>query len=568
MKQLKKLSLTLALLLTAATGAWAQWTGGTYTATTNEELGAITVGADATLTINEGVTVTVSGGINANGHTLTVNGAGMLTVTGTNGANGTDGGMYDGGGGGNGSAGFTGTLIVDGATVNVTGGNGGNGGSGFQYGGNGGNGAAGVSGSITLNSGSVTVTGGAGGNGGSAMMKDGSRGSAGQAVTGTITASTAEESDDNSTWTAISGNTSSKRYVRAESTVPAFDVTINDDKTEASFEMPTYDVNFSYELVRDMSVSMTTKIGDGNDGYRIRLKKNEQTGKYEPAEMTVQQMMALVKVHDAIENQDLTFGVLDANCIVNIYAANENNEATGDPIAFPDLTPGRYIAKAVAAAGSAYEGETGMSNIFELYEGYQVVIPAGEYVTYYKDEAVRLEEKDKNDIELCTITAVEDGKAVLSDNFDAMKANTPFLLKNTTNEEKTILLIPCSEPELAVTVADEFIGTLTVKEFTAAETQAASYYVCNGKEFVQVRGAGSLGANKAYLKMNGSAAVNAPRLVIGFGGEGTTGISEEVRVKSEEFATAPYYDLNGRKLQGKPTQKGVYIQNGKKVVVK
>ena len=116
--------MTLALLITAATGAWAQWTGGPYTDTTIENLEAITVSTDATLTINEGVTVTVSGGINANGHTLTVNGAGMLTVTGTNGANGTDGGMYDGGGGGNGSTGFTGTLIVDGATVNVTGGNG------------------------------------------------------------------------------------------------------------------------------------------------------------------------------------------------------------------------------------------------------------------------------------------------------------------------------------------------------------------------------------------------------------------------------------------------------------
>ena len=78
----KKLLSLLALLMTVASGAWAQWTGGTYTATTNEELGAITVGADATLTINEGVTVTVSGGINANGHTLTVNGAGTLTVTG------------------------------------------------------------------------------------------------------------------------------------------------------------------------------------------------------------------------------------------------------------------------------------------------------------------------------------------------------------------------------------------------------------------------------------------------------------------------------------------------------
>ena len=349
---------------------------------------------------------------------------------------------------------------------------------------------------------------------------------------------------------------------------PPIDVTINDTKTEASFDMPTYDVNFNYELVRDMSVSMTTEIGDGNDGYRIRLQKNEQTGKYEPAEMTPQQMKALVKVHDAIENQDLTFGVLDANCIVNIYAANDENQAVGDPIAFADLTPGRYIAKAVAATGSAYEGETDMSNIFVLFEGYEVVIPAGEYVTYYKDEAVRLDENDKNDIELCTITAVEDGKAVLSGNFDAMMANTPFLLKNTTTEEKTILLIPCNEPDLAVTVAEEFKGTEGACEFSEALMATGDFYVCNGKEFIKVRGAGTLAPNKAFLFVEGN---NTPasipfRRSIGGEGEGTTGIDASL-VNSEEVNSV-WYDLNGRKLNGKPAQKGIYIKNGKKIIVK
>ena len=356
---------------------------------------------------------------------------------------------------------------------------------------------------------------------------------------------------------------------------PAIKVTTNAAEegatfTEASFEMPTYDVNFSYELVRDMAVSMTTKIGDGKDGYRIRLQKNEQTGKYEPAEMTVQQMMALVKVHDAIENYDLTFGVLDANCIVNIYAANENNEATGNAIAFQDLTPGRYIAKAVAASNSNYSGETGMSNIFELYQGYQVVIPAGEYVTYYKDEAVRLEEKDKNDIELCTITAVEDGKAVLSDNFNAMKANTPFLLKNTTSEEKTILLIPCNEPNLAVTVAKEFKGTEGPCVFSEELMATGDFYVCNGKEFIKVRGAGTLAANKAYLFVEGN---NTPasipfRRSIGGEGEGTTSIDNLNVNDNLNDNEATWYDLNGRKLNGKPAQKGIYIKNGKKIVVK
>ena len=35
-----------------------------------------------------------------------------------------------------------------------------------------------------------------------------------------------------------------------------------------------------------------------------------------------------------------------------------------------------------------------------------------------------------------------------------------------------------------------------------------------------------------------------------------------------EDANAPVYDLNGRMINGKPAQKGIYIKNGKKVVVK
>ena len=48
----------------------------------------------------------------------------------------------------------------------------------------------------------------------------------------------------------------------------------------------------------------------------------------------------------------------------------------------------------------------------------------------------------------------------------------------------------------------------------------------------------------------------------------TSIVNEELRMKNEEFTTVTWYDLQGRKLQGKPTKKGVYIQNGKKVVVK
>jgi hypothetical protein len=41
--------------------------------------------------------------------------------------------------------------------------------------------------------------------------------------------------------------------------------------------------------------------------------------------------------------------------------------------------------------------------------------------------------------------------------------------------------------------------------------------------------------------------------------ETTTGISEELSVKSDEFATATFYDLQGHKVTKEQMKKGVYI---------
>ena len=127
----------------------------------------LTFSGDAYLLLYDGVTMTVERGITiADGGTLTVDGSGSLVVTSTEGSSGQYVGEpgQKGGNGGDGGAGIDGSLIVNGGTVNVTGGTGGTGGySGNYEGGDGGNGGVGISGSLTVNGGTVYVTGGAGG---------------------------------------------------------------------------------------------------------------------------------------------------------------------------------------------------------------------------------------------------------------------------------------------------------------------------------------------------------------------------------------------------------------------
>ena len=340
------------------------------------------------------------------------------------------------------------------------------------------------------------------------------------------------------------------------------EVTFNDAKTTASFEMPASDLTVDYELVRDMAISMPITVGDGNDGYRIRLKKSEQNpGKFEPADTDVAGMMALIKVHDAIENQDLIFFNLggSVDCTVSIYAIDDNDQPVGDPVAFQDLVPGRYIAKATAATGSTYDGETANSNVFVLFQGYPVEVPAGEFATFYKDEPLYADPISSADAELYTISSINNDKAVLSSAIETAPSNTPLLVYNNSDEAKTFLLIPAdAEPNQSLDVYDGFIGTLTATTIAASDEDQTNY-AFNGKAFVYVKYAIPVAANKAWLNISNS---NARVINIVF--DETTGITNADRTKSTDDS---WYTIDGRKVNA-PTKKGVYILNGQKVVVK
>jgi hypothetical protein len=190
-----------------------------------------------------------------------------------------------------------------------------------------------------------------------------------------------------------------------------------------------------------------------------------------------------------------------------------------------------------------------------------VTVPSKEFVTYYKDEPLYADPQTSADAQLYTITSVSDDKAVLSDAITTAPSNTPLLIYNAGNTDQTFLLIPAAaEPNLALTVAPEFIGT-TEATTIAASTSTQTNYACNGKAFVYVKGAISADANKAWLEIPASAN-GARQLKIVFADATTSIHNAQFTIDNGDW-----YDLNGRKI-AKPTKKGVYIMNGRKVVVK
>lgn len=71
---------------------------------------------------------------------------------------------------------------------------------------------------------------------------------------------------------------------------------------------------------------------------------------------------------------------------------------------------------------------------------------------------------------------------------------------------------------------------------------------------------------RAYFQLKGESATNARSFCIDFGDGVVTGI-QAITVEGAAKVADGTYTLDGRRIQGQPNAKGVYLQNGKKIVV-
>lgn len=275
-------------------------------------------------------------------------------------------------------------------------------------------------------------------------------------------------------------------------------VTVNTTDGVSTFTMPGADATATYTAKRDMAVSVTAQLGDGTDGYRIRIQK--KNGKFE----TLDPFDLVPAVSDNIGSEAKQMFMGTDFTITSVQVLDGS-----DWVATEDIGVGTYRI-AITGAGD-YDGIT-YTNTVQLYQGYEVTIPADEFITYYKDEALTVEAG--SGAELYTITSFSETTATLSGPYDAMKKNTPMLVYNNSGADKTFLLIPCDEPDLALTVAPEFVGTLTATTI-AASTAAQSNYALNGKQFVWVKNAINVGANKCWLSISTPSSARTISLVFG-----------------------------------------------------
>lgn len=171
-----------------------------------------------------------------------------------------------------------------------------------------------------------------------------------------------------------------------------------------------------------------------------------------------------------------------------------------------------------------------------------------------------LDFSDEKGLAAYIATSVDDTENTITlKRISVVPANTPVVLKgdpNTTYVIKTTATAATSPKE----------NLLRGSATESIELEANTAYILADGKF-QKNNAGTLPAGKAYLPADAVSA-SAQLLTIVFDDNGNTTAIKDVRGKTENVRSQEWYDLSGRKLNGMPTQKGIYIINGKKVVIK
>lgn len=186
------------------------------------------------------------------------------------------------------------------------------------------------------------------------------------------------------------------------------------------------------------------------------------------------------------------------------------------------------------------------------------VTAAQGYTTYYNTEkAVKAYTPG---VTLYTVTAVSGTQATLAE-VDTAPAGTPLIIDNQSDGEAIQLeefeVTPSSNID-PVDYAPEFLGVGAETEIGGSD--ADNYVLYNG-QFVWVKNPGNIAAGKCYLDLSGYwKAARSIRLVIG--GTTDTGVAA---VKKAETGAA-VYSLDGRQVAN--PAKGIYVKDGKKIVIK
>ncbi|MBR6852855.1 MAG: cadherin repeat domain-containing protein, partial [Prevotella sp.] len=149
-----------------------------------------------------------------------------------------------------------------------------------------------------------------------------------------------------------------------------------------------------------------------------------------------------------------------------------------------------------------------------------------------------------------------DGASAAIQQIDYLPQSVPVLIKRADKDVNLFMATTGNGTSF-------YVNKLQINE-TDREVSVGELYLLYRDEFV-LTSSGTLPAGSVYLPINDVVA-KTRSLTIGDGEDGTTGIDDITPALSEGEET--WYDLQGRRQGSKPTRRGIYISNGRKVVIK
>lgn len=177
-----------------------------------------------------------------------------------------------------------------------------------------------------------------------------------------------------------------------------------------------------------------------------------------------------------------------------------------------------------------------------------------EWATYYDNCDLTLPEGFEAYYVSNVNTSGDIGSVTLTSTGQKVFKDMPMLI-HKTDEKTTGIMIKTSHGEIAPTTDTRFKGT--AEDITSLSAEDVTIYVLRDGMFIPAK-ASSMTAHKCWLESSKAAGTRG--FVINFDNE----------CISSEALEGPghWYDLNGRPLPTKPRQKGLYIHDGKKTVIK
>ena len=165
-----------------------------------------------------------------------------------------------------------------------------------------------------------------------------------------------------------------------------------------------------------------------------------------------------------------------------------------------------------------------------------------------------------------TVTEMEAGKPYLIkwDNTGADLTESDLVFTGVTID-KTVNNVAC---DLGSDQSVTFTGTYAPVNI-GSNGDNTKLYIGSDNQIYYPNGTMTINSQRAYFQLIGLTAgdltAGASAFVLNFGDGETTGISPSPTLPQGKGA---WYTLDGRQLQGEPTQKGLYINNGRKVIIK